>query len=325
MTCYKWLLPCGFVMLFCCSSGVLLAQQQQWFKGLWQHYQLVPDTVGGHFFKSDLLITTVSESSYAGIQRIYRSNDTTVQLQRLCSGDFKDGTITYEAGKEIRQKGSGELINKKAYENYTTDKSYFTITNNKLVLNITVKSKKPGLVKQFAYYRDLADFDITTQWILVKKYGTQQGVADYIPVVTSTYTDTDNNILPDEQLSGTDSLPADLANRKNLLVKVLTVTSPHIQLVLLDDAEIDGDIVSLYHNSQLVLSHKTLGKEVISFTVEADKQHAHHEFILVAENLGSIPPNTALMRVRAGDIKYELNVRSTLRQNVKLVINYTGE
>ncbi len=324
MTAYKWLLPCSFVVLYCCSSSALLAQPQQWFKGLWQYYQLVPDTIGYNHFKSDLLITTVGDSGYTGIQRIYCSNDSALQLQRLCSGSITNSIITYEAGKEVSYEEPEYSVNWKVYENYSTDKIYFTVTDHKLILTIIVKSTKPGMVKQFAYYRDLAGFDTATQLTLVKRYSAQQEPALYFAVVNNTYISADNNYWPGELLPLTDSLPADLATRKNLLVKVLNVTSPNIQLVLLDDAEIDGDIVSLYHNNQLVLSHKTLGKEVISFTLKADKQHAHHEFILVAENLGSIPPNTALMRVRAGDVKYELNVRSTLHENVKLIVNYTG-
>ena len=93
----------------------------------------------------------------------------------------------------------------------------------------------------------------------------------------------------------------------------------------LSPAEIDGDIVSLYHNNEEVISHKTLGKEVIKYSFKADKQHTYHELVLVAENLGSIPPNTALMRIRAGEKKYELTTRANLQENAKVIIEYTGE
>ncbi|WP_165352408.1 hypothetical protein [Flavobacterium anhuiense] len=45
-----------------------------------------------------------------------------------------------------------------------------------------------------------------------------------------------------------------------------------------------------------------------------------HEVILVAENLGDIPPNTALMKIKAGDKKYEIKITSDEQKNA--VINF---
>ena len=146
-----------------------------------------------------------------------------------------------------------------------------------------------------------------------------------VQVVKPLEPDMDDTTLYINALPGSDTLPQEIITRKNTLVKTLEVSSPDIQVILLDDAEIDGDIVSLYHNNELVLNHKTIGKEMVKYTVKADAEHAHHEFTLVAENLGSIPPNTALVRIRAGETKYEFVVHSDMHENVKFVINYIGD
>jgi hypothetical protein len=43
---------------------------------------------------------------------------------------------------------------------------------------------------------------------------------------------------------------------------------------------------------------------------------------MVANNLGSIPPNTALMVVTTGDKHYELFISSDEKKNARIVIEY---
>jgi hypothetical protein len=44
--------------------------------------------------------------------------------------------------------------------------------------------------------------------------------------------------------------------------------------------------------------------------------------VVVADNLGDIPPNTALMVVTAGRERYEVFLASNEKTNAKVVINY---
>jgi hypothetical protein len=46
---------------------------------------------------------------------------------------------------------------------------------------------------------------------------------------------------------------------------------------------------------------------------------------MVAENLGSIPPNTALMVITAGAKRYELFITSTEQKNAVVVVEYKPE
>jgi type IV secretory pathway VirB9-like protein len=43
---------------------------------------------------------------------------------------------------------------------------------------------------------------------------------------------------------------------------------------------------------------------------------------MVADNLGRIPPNTALMIVTTGGKRYELFIASTEQRNAKVIIEY---
>ena len=122
-----------------------------------------------------------------------------------------------------------------------------------------------------------------------------------------------------------DTLPTALSTRTTNLINTFSVTSPHIVLQLYDNAEIDGDMVSVYHNGKLIVDHQTLTHKAITLTINATAADAHHEFVMVAENLGLTPPNTALLRITAGSQKFELELASDFDNNAKIAIDYTGE
>jgi hypothetical protein len=46
---------------------------------------------------------------------------------------------------------------------------------------------------------------------------------------------------------------------------------------------------------------------------------------MIAENEGVIPPNSALLRITAGDKQYKLSVSTTGSRNAKIDIDYIGE
>ncbi|MDQ6813238.1 MAG: hypothetical protein M3040_05855 [Bacteroidota bacterium] len=116
--------------------------------------------------------------------------------------------------------------------------------------------------------------------------------------------------------------PEILKSRDNEIVKTIITHVKEFKIDLYDNGEIDGDRISVYHNNELIVSNKTLTDKPISFTIKADEKAAVHEFVMVAENLGSIPPNTALMIITAGTQRYELFVTSTEQKNAVVRVVY---
>lgn len=115
--------------------------------------------------------------------------------------------------------------------------------------------------------------------------------------------------------------PAVLVNRANPLVKRIETDPGNIRIDLYDNGEIDGDTISIYHNNKLIVSRAKLSQQPISFNIKVDYDNPLHEIIMVAENLGSIPPNTSVMIVRAGDIKHEVFISSSEQKNAKVVFS----
>lgn len=103
--------------------------------------------------------------------------------------------------------------------------------------------------------------------------------------------------------------------RNNDLIKTIEIDNETFNVDLYDNGDIDGDSISLFFNSKLILSHKRLSDKAIRLTLNIDKSQNMNELIMYAENLGTIPPNTALMVVTDGDNRYEVRISSDLQKS----------
>lgn len=110
--------------------------------------------------------------------------------------------------------------------------------------------------------------------------------------------------------------PESVANsRQNELVKEIAVTARQLSIFVYDNGEIDGDTVSVYLNGKVILSKKRLSTIPLQLKLALDEEQDLQELTFVAENLGRIPPNTALMIVDTGQQQYRLQVLSTDKKN----------
>jgi hypothetical protein len=116
--------------------------------------------------------------------------------------------------------------------------------------------------------------------------------------------------------------PRVLANRQNELVKTITVNVTEVTVDLYDNGTIDNDTVSVYLDKKLVVSKQRLTEKAISVKLKLDMENDYHELVMVAENLGEIPPNTSLMVVKAGDKQYEVRITSNEQKNAVVIFKY---
>jgi hypothetical protein len=116
--------------------------------------------------------------------------------------------------------------------------------------------------------------------------------------------------------------PTSLSSRKNELVNTFTVDNENVTVKLYDNGEIDGDTISVYMNNKLVLSKKRLTAAPLELKLKLDEINDEHELIMVAENLGRIPPNTSLMIVEAGDQRFTARITSTYQKNAMVKFKF---
>jgi hypothetical protein len=114
-------------------------------------------------------------------------------------------------------------------------------------------------------------------------------------------------------------LPWVLVGRENKLVKQVIVNSPSISIDLYDNGTIDNDTIMVFDNKNLLLENKRLSYKATHFDVNFNKDNNRHEIIIVAHNLGTVPPNTALMVVKDGTSRQEIYITSTLSVNAMII------
>ena len=103
--------------------------------------------------------------------------------------------------------------------------------------------------------------------------------------------------------------------RSSDVLKTIEIEGEDFKVDLYDNGVVDGDSISLFYNGSLILSHKRLSEKPITLTLDATTDKEINELIMYAENLGTYPPNTALMVVNDGDKRYEVRISSDLKKS----------
>jgi hypothetical protein len=112
-----------------------------------------------------------------------------------------------------------------------------------------------------------------------------------------------------------------LLPREKALVKTVTLKSPDVKIELYDDAVIDGDTVTVLINNKLLLYRQMLTDRPLTLHVNA-VPGTEYELVMYADNMGTIPPNTALMMVTAGSEKIEVFLSSSEQKSAAVRFVY---
>ncbi|MFZ9660367.1 MAG: hypothetical protein ACO29O_00700 [Chitinophagaceae bacterium] len=106
-----------------------------------------------------------------------------------------------------------------------------------------------------------------------------------------------------------------LEQRKPLISNEIDVNSDSLRITFYDNGDIDGDTVTVFYNKIPVLSNQLLTAQGVNIYLKLDAKMELHEITMYAENLGSIPPNTALMIIYDGQTRHEIFLTSNFFQN----------
>lgn len=122
---------------------------------------------------------------------------------------------------------------------------------------------------------------------------------------------------------GTGAIPKVLTSRENALIKTLVLAAPDVSLSIYDNGTIDHDTISVYLDNKLIISRQMLTTTPIRFSFNFDDDDTtEHDLVMVAENVGEIPPNTSLMVVRSGKQEFEVRITSTEQRNALVRFKY---
>ncbi|MCR6721640.1 MAG: hypothetical protein NVV59_15455 [Chitinophagaceae bacterium] len=125
----------------------------------------------------------------------------------------------------------------------------------------------------------------------------------------------------DSGLTGVE--PPPLQQREISIVNEIEVRSKTIEVRFYDNGTVDGDIISIYFNNELIQQRQALTSSPIRFTLQL-KEGQDNIIAMYAENLGTIPPNTALMVVDDGINIIRIPLESNMQQSGAVRIRVSG-
>jgi hypothetical protein len=102
-----------------------------------------------------------------------------------------------------------------------------------------------------------------------------------------------------------------LKTRSRQLVEEIPVTGDSLELKFYDNAEIDGDSIAVFLNDKMLAEHIRLSDTAYTIKLPVAELQQTNDLVMVAENLGSIPPNTSLMIAMVAGKRYEARLAST--------------
>ncbi len=111
---------------------------------------------------------------------------------------------------------------------------------------------------------------------------------------------------------------SEFTKRKNVVLQELEFDSDSLRVDVYDNGEIDGDMISLFYNQQLILNNQKLTHKSLRINLVLDHSKTSNEISMFAENLGLIPPNTAMMSITDGKNTYDVRISSTLEKNATI-------
>jgi hypothetical protein len=226
----------------------------------------------------------------------------TVFLRKVTTSDFYEEPFLVKREKEKQ----------KIAENKPVIKKVDTAAKKNLVVKTTPKTTPKTTV---VTKKTVTNTPKPTNKNIVTKVPESKPTVKIVPVDTLKSAVVTINKIPIPT-------PKVLASRENELVRTITTNSNEVELNIYDNGTVDNDTISVYIDKKLVLSKKRLTEKAITLKINLDESTNYHELVMVAENLGEIPPNTSLMVVKAGKQQYEVRITSTEQKNAVVIFKY---
>jgi len=237
-----------------------------------------------------------------------------------CPGSHKMFLDGSTASKEDAGRAKGEVHLEKAENGSFADEWDFVIDN------YTVGANDPYIIDSIAA---LSSLRITAE---------EQPVADDKPApfytlkenkqvqkkeIENTPLPTKKEAKPETQPEKKITIEEKFVARKREITTEIPVTGDSVELRFYDNAEIDGDSISLFLNNKLIFQHIRLTAAAYTIKLPVSDLDQTNELVMVAENLGTIPPNTSYMIAIVGSRRYDAMLKST--EETSAVIRLTKQ
>lgn len=315
--------------------------QAQKLTGIWRGYfsaanGIFRDDIGEEMYKYEVQIDQQSDNSVKGVTYSYKS---TVfygksTMQGIYTASSKNLIVKELKLVELKIGSNSEPCLMTCYLDYVKIGKLEVLQGTFISTN--AKNKKDcGSGKVYLERVLKSDFEleeflahpkpaapITQQKPMVKPSNKDSDIVNRDNETDNTATTIKTTVPENKKSITTNVTPKVLVQRDNFLIKRILTSEPIVKVELFDNGTIDNDTISLYHNNEQVIIKGKLNYQPLTYSFNCGNEPVNHELILVAENLGEIPPNTAIMVVTIGKKRQEIFLTSDEKKNAKIIIEY---
>ncbi len=245
----------------------------------------------------------------------------------FCQANF---TGSFDSSKQ-KLKGINNSFIKKGFLHGLSryNLNYYVNDNGREYLKGTIHPKSVGAtilsfgMPKFIRYSKLSDKVEDTTAFMQGHLTLAENPTNEIQLLTYGSTVSTIQQLPDTTPVAL-TIPAEITQAKNNRIadtlSSIRTAAKTITIKLMDNGIVDGDTISIMHNGKLVVNRLGVQLQPYTFTVQIDEDQPIHEITMIAHNLGSIPPNSALVIIEAGDKTYRLTSSTDLQRNSVLLV-----
>lgn len=267
-----------------------------------QRYELALSEYRGKITGYSYTTFVVNDTFYYGVKRIkgHKKNGTLIiEDDEMIANNFPEAPA-----KGVRQTNTIQLRNidtlRQADGTWQTNrtKTYYALHGN-------VALQRNNDSAQSALIGHLKELNIIAQ----PHYASQ----NEIKIKT-----TPKEVKIKKQPAAAVALPYPQRNKK--LLQTFNAASDSLVIAFYDNGVIDGDSISVYINGQPIINNQKLTAAATKKTVHFPSS-GRMELVLVAENLGTLPPNTGLIVIKDGDKTYQVSFSADLQTNASIILN----
>ena len=110
--------------------------------------------------------------------------------------------------------------------------------------------------------------------------------------------------------------------RVSKTIQHIITSADTIKMMLYDNGVVDDDTVTVFFDNAIILDSYRITEKAKELSVILTKDGREHTLELFANNLGKIPPNSALIIVMAGKERYEVYASYDLSTNAQIILQY---
>lgn len=279
-----------FLLLF---LSALVSSRAQKVSGEWYGVGEVKKPGNHNSYLSELVLKQKGKTVTGEINYFYRSES----MKRKISGVYDERTRTLELK-------ATPLLNYQALDANGADcpmEGSFTLKVSRVETTLT------------GQFNPIYDYRLTCPAINIKFV---KSIA--APAIPTPSIDEEEDMGPPAEIKqpAADKDVDALNQRAFELSPVIDVDSDSLKVTLYDNGDIDNDTISVFYNRKVLSTRQMLTAQGITFNLPLDT--SINEIAMFAENLGRIPPNTALAVIYAGQKRFELPLSSSFIKNATL-------